>query len=420
MRSTGASLFANVAAGLAAFAVLLLAGEGVARIVVPTRVEVKNDADPWADFEESFAGSADLGWMPRPNFRRQDRTDDETRDFDARGLILEDSAQAAYTARPKVVFLGGSDTFGSGVLFEETFVEIVDRRLADADAINLGVPGYSSAQGVIVARKYLPWLKPAAAVIAFNFNDRRDSQYQQPDGPEQFQTIYRTSRDSVPRRLMRPLERSVLFRFLRDGLRRRRTPPAVDPNVVDVSRARPRVDERSYARNLSEIVAICRENHVRPFFLMLPDGPALTQPLADANAALARGDLPAGIERLERIVAANLEASSVMARTALASAYRRVGRNDDAVRVLKYRYDELDLDGTDPVTSDAVYREVMKQVARDAGVEVIDTVGRIGASSEAFRDSNHLSIEGNRIVGEMIADTLLQRLAADRDGQAVR
>ena len=66
--------------------------------------------------------------------------------------------------RAGLVALGDSCTFGWGVDGGLTWP-------ARLDAVNLGVPGYSSVQGAAVARQVLPDLAPELVVAAFGAND---------------------------------------------------------------------------------------------------------------------------------------------------------------------------------------------------------------------------------------------------------
>lgn len=71
-----------------------------------------------------------------------------SRTFDSRGLFGVDSAQLALEVYPRVLLIGDSNVSGLGVATNETYGEVSDTCLPDTDVINLGVPGYSSFQGV--------------------------------------------------------------------------------------------------------------------------------------------------------------------------------------------------------------------------------------------------------------------------------
>lgn len=70
----------------------------------------------------------------------------------------------AETPRGALMFAGDSYTFGYGVGGQESFAEIVGQRLA-TPIVNLGVPAYSSAQGLLLAERWAPVLRPRAIVF---------------------------------------------------------------------------------------------------------------------------------------------------------------------------------------------------------------------------------------------------------------
>lgn len=78
--------------------------------------------------------------------------------------ISEDGRRRPVAASPDRVALGDSCTFGWGVEGEESWP-------ARLGALNLGVPGYSSVQGAIVARRELAGGAPSVVIAAFGAND---------------------------------------------------------------------------------------------------------------------------------------------------------------------------------------------------------------------------------------------------------
>lgn len=128
------------------------------------RVEVDRFLDgAW----ELFLRDRALGWRLRPGVR-----------LDASGLSLAPGA-AAWSVRidaqgrrhsgvesSTVLALGDSSVFGWGVDDLDAFPALLPQ-----PALNLGVPGHSSAQGLVVARRSLPRHRPDAIVLAFGAND---------------------------------------------------------------------------------------------------------------------------------------------------------------------------------------------------------------------------------------------------------
>jgi lysophospholipase L1-like esterase len=77
----------------------------------------------------------------------------------------------------RLLFLGSSITFGWGVATRDAFPEKVREGLEEAspgrafEAINAGVPGYSSYQGLRCLEEILPRYRPDVVVAEFGIND---------------------------------------------------------------------------------------------------------------------------------------------------------------------------------------------------------------------------------------------------------
>jgi lysophospholipase L1-like esterase len=77
----------------------------------------------------------------------------------------------------RIIFLGDSFTFGTGVRLEDTFVKQVERLLNQAgaareyQAINFGVPGYDTREEVLLLEHKCPKFSPDLVVIVMFLND---------------------------------------------------------------------------------------------------------------------------------------------------------------------------------------------------------------------------------------------------------
>jgi len=407
MRNTKRSIAGKVFMGLAVTACALLLMEGGARLFpMASSPEV---AGITGQLGRIFMGTPELGWKLRPNFHGRFE-DDIWRDLDEQGFLSVDSAQIADTRTPRVVFIGDSNTFAFGVPTDASFVEVVDRRLPGASVINLGVPGYSSAQGLIVARKYFPQLKPRIAVISFNFNDRRLAP-KGSDTPERFRAIYRMSSEYLPNRMSRAMEWSYAFRMQRRLMQLAGTVPDGSSWLAELNLADgvPRVNEAQYRRNLADLVALCLANHVRPVFLLLRDNPKVTRELYRGIARLEAGDVAGAVPPLEATLETDLE---YVARMYLSTAYRRLGDEGRAEAILRVpgAADAPDVDGLDPVRLDIVYNQIMRDVAQASGVEVVDGASVLESIPEVFIDESHFNAKGHLAIGNLLAERLAAQL----------
>lgn len=109
----------------------------------------------------------------------------------------------------RVLCLGASPTYGTGVLLEECFVEVAERELAAAfpgeriELVNAGVPGYSLFQGLRLLETEGWRYEPDLVVLEFGssgiqvWDDRGDVQYHEelrrrrPPGPLRWSRFFR-------------------------------------------------------------------------------------------------------------------------------------------------------------------------------------------------------------------------------------
>ena len=75
----------------------------------------------------------------------------------------------------RIVTIGGSTTYGVGVNNDETWPHYLAHELGDDyEVINMGVPGYSTAENLIQTELYLSELQPDLAIYHVGLNDLRN------------------------------------------------------------------------------------------------------------------------------------------------------------------------------------------------------------------------------------------------------
>ena len=83
----------------------------------------------------------------------------------------------------RVVCLGDSGTFGWGIRDHETYParlqELLQKemRSREVEVINMGVPGYSSHQGLILLKRHITRMSPDVIIFSFGRNDHNDTVY---------------------------------------------------------------------------------------------------------------------------------------------------------------------------------------------------------------------------------------------------
>jgi lysophospholipase L1-like esterase len=396
----------DILKGLLVSIVMFLLLEALARVVKTVEQDVgqKEVRDP-----EWFVYSPTLGWERRPGYRGVFGFAE--RNFDGAGYFAVDSKQIADATKKKVIFIGDSNTFGFGVPTQSSFVEVVDGLLKDINAINLGVSGYTSYQGRVALEKYLPLLKPDLVVASFNFDDRR---YVLPpdtmDSAERFEKAYRLSQ-STGARIAEFLETSYFCR----ALHRIITVMGLQPRPVTevrVDALKPRVDEDAYRRNLSHIAEETKRLGIPLLFLLLHDNPIESYHLKEGIENLTRSDKMAIAHLTVAVEARNT--CSDLARIYLAKAYQAQGNTEKAAEVVISRSPFRSLHGGYPIRLDTVYEDIMRQVASDHAVELVDAAKVLDEHPYDYIDLPHFNVDGHRRVGELLASRISQILSGSK------
>jgi lysophospholipase L1-like esterase len=401
----------DILKGLLVSIVVLLLVEALGRVVKTVNQDIAYKKVLAS--EEWFVYSPTLGWERKPGYRGvvEGLTD---RDFDGAGYFAIDSKQITDTTKKKIIFIGDSSTFGYGVPTQSSFVEVVEELLTDVNTINLGVNGYSSYQGRVSLDKYLPLLKPDLVVASFNFNDRR--YVLEPgaiDSAEKFQKVYRSSL-SVGYSIAGFLEISYSFRALRRGMRGIGLLPRsmYEVTEVHVDTAKPRVDEDAYHRNLCQVAEQTKRLGIPLLFLLLKDNPLESYHLKEGIENLTRSDEMAIAHLTVAVNARN--AFSDLARIYLAKVYQAKGNTKKAAEVVISRPFVRSLHGEHPVRLDTVYNDIMRQVASDYTVELVEAAKVLDAHPYDYIDACHFNVDGHRRVGELLASRISHILSVQR------
>lgn len=373
---------------------LLLSLEGLCRIGVSFYSTNESERETWA------IRTPDLGWERRPNFKGPDICG-VPRTFDARGLLPFDAAQLAKKnpAQRTALFIGDSSTYGFCIQSDSTFVEVADRALPQYRMINLGVPAYTSYQGYKTLLKYGSTLKPDIIFISFNFNDRR---YVVNDDD--------IDSDSTFAKLARPegsrlLEQIYLFRLAR--FIRAKLGFSGNARPVRLDRLRPRVDERAYEANLIRIVRWAREHGSAVYFILLGDTPNQTALLQAGIRNLEEAKYDAAVKNFKLLSQRPHAALAQLGQLYLSKAYVRAGKNEQAEKAV-WAEPLISAHGGQPVRLDTDYNRVMRYVAEEYGVPLIDAKSELEKRPRVFFDGCHFDVEGHEIVGNLIADVLMK------------
>jgi lysophospholipase L1-like esterase len=157
----------------------------------------------------------------------------------------------------RIFFLGDSTTFGWGVNGEERFSDVLVSRLNAAqsrirfEAVNLGIPGYSSYHGRAVFEHYVKDYAPDMVILAFCANDGRLV-------PRQVKAMLRQKpffsglKDFLGNFKTYRWMRKILLSLVNPYDRKMRKSSGREPRV-------PLVNQAEFSRNLEYIIAKGRE-----------------------------------------------------------------------------------------------------------------------------------------------------------------
>jgi len=399
----------RVIEGLAIGAVILLLIEMLARGVTTIREDFRD-----VNNKEYTVYSKELGWERRPHFSGRlsgeglpHEPGQHIRHFDANGLFTIDTEQAANRKDLQIVTIGDSSTFGWGVPPQATYSELLDSFLPDVSVINLGLNGYSSYQGYKILQKYAPLLRPKIIIVAFNFNDR--GCVLREDGIDSDATFSRVARSQ---QLRQTIQRSHLFRILKSLLIKLGMPQAAatlqQPVVVeDVRKLQARVSPERYRANLMNILRLAEGWDAAVIFVVLKDNPAYTQYLRRGIELSERLQYDKAVRELQ--IALHLQNPfSEVARRYLATAYEKLGAVEEARRVAR-------LDNPHPgkaVYTDEEYNAVMRSVAKDHGVRVVEAGQALDEDPSMYLDSIHPDGRGHQKIAELLHPAVTELLSA--------
>lgn len=151
------------------------AGEILVRLTVPENVlyPIGNYYAPHPDPE--------IGYTLKHNFHGTAfGVDLKTNSLGFRGPEWKQEKEADTL---RILLIGDSHTFGYGVPFEDTFGEVIRRRLQEhypgkkVEVLNSGVAGYNSLQEFALLKKFLPAFRPDLVVIQSSSNDFEPIKY---------------------------------------------------------------------------------------------------------------------------------------------------------------------------------------------------------------------------------------------------
>jgi lysophospholipase L1-like esterase len=367
--------------------ILLLVLEGGVRAWKTIRVDFRT----WD--RDYFVGSTDLGWEHRPDYSGISKYEAPQkpieRNFDKNGFNLVDTEQVSNNKVPKIIAIGDSCTFGYGVASESTYVEFLDNFIPEASVINLGCAGYTSYQGYLTLLKKGLALKPSLIIVSFNYNDRRYVLREKDiDNESKFEKIGKNLN------LSRILNKIYLYWFYKSFTRKPK-------KKINIRSLHARVPPENYRRNLEKMVILANERNIPMIFILLRDNPNENIYLTRGIEMLEEKNYESAIVYLEFSKNKN-HTFSALARKYLAIAYEANGLSKKAKKVLMTK-PSISLHGGLPIHLDTEYNEIMRDVAKEYHIEVVDAKSVLNQTPSLFyTDACHFNENAHKIIAKLI------------------
>jgi lysophospholipase L1-like esterase len=185
------------------------------------------------------------------------------------GLRGDETSLSADKSHTRIACFGNSCTFGWRLQEEETYEQQLERKLnaqvetTQFDVYNCGVPGYSTFQGFRMLQEFLPILKPQIVTICYGWNDHWAAGFDIEDKDQRTAPQWVLSAQNL-------LSESYLYRSIKYLLLAKYE--KTQQYQYDRQSVRYRVSLDDFAVNLSDIIAFCRSNGVKPVLLTTPVG----------------------------------------------------------------------------------------------------------------------------------------------------
>lgn len=215
---------------------------------------------------DALAPDPVLFWSLRPNLEQKALSGRIAASGDVRFTLSTDGGghrrvPTVAGSRRLVAFLGDSCTFGFGVNDDQTFAALVQQRMPEVQAVNLGVPGYTAYQGRVQLTRVPFSAPPAAVVVTFGFNDEavwdNRSDLEHAEDLESQRSWVHASRFM-----------SALASLLR--------PPAA-ATAAPAGPRRPRLTDEEFTSQIRSIAQWCRARGAKPLLVLWPYRAQLTR-----------------------------------------------------------------------------------------------------------------------------------------------
>ena len=145
--------------------------------------------------------------------------------------------------------------------------------------------------------------------------------------------------------------------------------------------------------------------------MVLNDNPVHTAYTRKGTEQMAVGDTSLAIESFKIAMGKGQTWNSVVARFQLINAYHSAGKNDEAEQLNEFDGAHYDWMGGMPMFADKMYKNIMRDVARERGLGLVEAGMLLNEFPSDYYDHCHPDANGHRKIAVILEDSILKALA---------
>jgi len=166
-----------------------------------------------------------------------------------------------------------------------------------------------------------------------------------------------------------------------------------------------RVSPDDYRKNMVNIVKLARSRGIDVILMILNDNPTETEYLVKGVDLLNKSQYDQGIEYLT-VSVKKRNVFSELGRIYLEKAYRKKGILNNAEELLNLEKPFISLHGGDPIYFDMQYNEIMRDVAREYNVELVDAGSELARHPSTYIDYCHFDENGHQKIAVLLSESI--------------
>lgn len=304
----------------------------------------------------------------------------------------------------RILCLGDSVIFGKDILQEDTFPKVLEKLLdkkypGEYFVINAGISGYTVYQEFEFLKKYFDLLNPDLIIAGSNINDRRMARnIESTDNGEYFRRYYRNHRIKSIFLIFQYCYLISLIRFVFKKIFCR----TKYKNFQFI----PRVSPNRYRTLFEELVTFCRDRQRDVIFINFCDNPDRVRGIHNADKLRQDGKYQDALAQLQEIINDKFKCFKTLSFCVMAEIFKDLKdtamQGEALVNAQKNVRFMVDVMGGPPVRTDLEYRKILKDVANNNSVPILEIFECWEKDGLNFTDFCHFDRDAHRIVSEKL------------------